>query len=338
MRTLTHSLSRLVFVLPLLGAPFVSGCATDRQVIQQAEGVHVDLEPAVVEDPELAGYLQKVGDRVIEAARLLGDEQGLKPKGKEDSAWITSNQLRFHLVNSKTMNAFTTGGEHMYIYAELFRQCKTEDELAAVVAHEYAHVYARHVHKGMKRQQLGLLAAAGAAGLGYAAGGKEHGAEYAGYGAGLALVGGQFLSMGYTREDEAEADKLGFQFYTRAGWDPARFGDFFQSMIDKGLDSESDTMSDHPTLRSRVEAANKRASALPPEAKSWRRAPIASPQKLAQLQNRMQQIAATMPSDQSLEKAQTLLDAAPTHLVPVDQPEQQQARSEIAQAIESQGR
>jgi predicted Zn-dependent protease len=77
--------------------------------------------------------------------------------------------------------------------------------------------------------------------------------------------------MGYTREDEAEADELGFNFYVRAGWDPNHFADFFQQLIDKGLDSESDTMSDHPTLKSRVEAAKKRAASLPPDAAKLRK-------------------------------------------------------------------
>ena len=42
--------------------------------------------------------------------------------------------------------------------------------------------------------------------------------------------------MGYTRGDEAQADELGFAFYTRAGWDPNHFADFFQQMIDLGYD------------------------------------------------------------------------------------------------------
>ena len=325
MNTKRRSLA-LALLLPLAAA-----CATDRQVIEQARGVHTELEPAVVEDPQLSAYLQEIGDRIIEAA---GETQtGAKRKGSEEDAWMFSKDMRFHLVNSKTLNAFTTGGEHMYIYGELFRQCDTEDELAAVMAHEYAHVYARHVHKGINRQytMLGTAALLGIAG--YAYGGDEKGEQYAAYGAGLAMVGGQFLNMGFTRKDEAEADALGFDFYTRAGWDPARFGDFFQQMIDMGLDTTPEMASDHPSLASRVEEAKKRAAALPPEAAKWRRPPVASPQKLAAHKARLAEVAATMPSDQSLEKAQTLLDAAPTHLVPRDQPEQEKARARIALAM-----
>src|SRR5262245_47147346 len=136
--------------------------------------------------------------------------------------------MKFHFVNSKTLNAFTTGGEHMYIYTALFEQCRSEDELAAVMAHEYGHVYARHVMQGTNRQLPLLVGGAllgGAAG--YALAGKDNRAAGASIGAGVGAAGGQFANMGFTREDENEADKLGFYFYTRAGWDPKKFDDFF---------------------------------------------------------------------------------------------------------------
>src|SRR5205085_11668751 len=114
----------------------------------------------------------------------MADEQHVGPKShfdeKQKQQWMFSQNMRFHFVNSKTLNAFTTGGEHMYIYNELFQECKSEDELAAVMSHEYAHVYCRHVQKGMKNQYTALAAAAALAGVGYVAGGQEHGAQYAG--------------------------------------------------------------------------------------------------------------------------------------------------------------
>src|SRR4051794_14134528 len=237
-RPAAHPLALLAVTLLLLLA--ATGCANDKKVMAVADQMHTGLEPAVMHDPELSAYLQKVGERIIESAREL-DKQGYGPESHKsdksgDNAWMFSDKMHFYFVNSKTLNAFTTGGEHMYIYNELFEQCKTEDELAAVMAHEYGHVYARHVKKGMDRQIgfLGLGVAAGAAG--YLLGGKESGQQYAGTAAGaataLAQVGGKY----YTRGDEAEADHLGFNFYTRAGWDPNRFGDFFQHMIDLGYD------------------------------------------------------------------------------------------------------
>ncbi|HEY7090582.1 MAG TPA: M48 family metalloprotease, partial [Tepidisphaeraceae bacterium] len=152
------------------------GCANDKKVMAVADQMHTGLEPAVIEDPELAAYLQKVGDRIIDSAQAL-DKAGYGPKSHkaEDNQWMFSDKMHFYFVNSEQLNAFTTGGEHMYVYNQLFQECQSEDELAAVMAHEYGHVYARHVEKGMDRQvgqNVGTgVAAVGGGVLGYFMGG-----------------------------------------------------------------------------------------------------------------------------------------------------------------------
>jgi predicted Zn-dependent protease len=315
----------------VIGATVFAGCATDRAVISQANQVHDGIKPAVMDDPQLTSYLQTVGDRIIAAARELDKENfGPASHRSEESAWMFSKDMKFHFVNSKTLNAFTTGGEHMYIYNELFQKCRSEDELAAVMAHEYGHVYARHVQKAMNRQYAILGGAAAAGVAGYAAGGKEHGAQYGATFATAALAAGQFIGMGYTRKDEAQADELGFNFYTRAGWDPKRFGDFFQQMIDMGYDTTPALASDHPTLASRVEEAKKNATKLPPDADKWRKPPVANEKKFKQLQARAAELGKTLPTDKSLEGAQKLLAAFGNCFMPTEQPEQVEARAELA--------
>ncbi|MBK7642928.1 MAG: M48 family metalloprotease [Planctomycetes bacterium] len=286
----------------------------------------------MIKDAELAQYLQSIGARVAAAAQEL-DKQHVGPDShfKEDNSWMFSTD-EFHLVNSDQLNAFTTGGSHMYVYEQLMQTCRSEDELAAVVAHEFAHVYCRHVQKGMNRQMWSLGGAAALGAVGYAAGGKEHGMEYATYGLGLGVVAGQFLGMGYTRDDEAEADKFGFQFYCRAGWDPARFGDFFQQLIDKGYDKTPEWQSDHPTLSSRVQAARTRAEQLPADAASWRSPPIADAGKFAELKTRAAQVAQTTKKDTELGKAQLLLRSVPSCLLPVDSPGQKDAQEQLKAA------
>lgn len=316
------------------------GCATDKTIRAQATDYHRELEPAVLTDTELRDYLQQVGDRVVAAARELHAKKvGPKSAFSDDSGWMFS-QEKFHLVNSSTLNAFTTGGEHAYIYSQLMRECRTEDELAAVVAHEFGHVYARHVHKGTNRQ-YGVLGGAlllGAAG--YAAGGKEHGKEYAAYGAGLGMIAGNFLAMGFTREDEAEADELGFEFHVRAGWDPEQFGGFFQKLIDKGFDKTPEHLSDHPSLSSRVAAARQRANSLPANAREWRKPPIADEARFNALKARAESVGKSMPDDQTLARAKLLLAAVPSCLVPMESEEQLEARAtlEAAQAGEQGGK
>lgn len=329
----SRSLSFLALLLVLVVG---AGCATDKAVRAQATDYHKELEPAVLTDPELRDYLQQLGDRVVASAKELHAQKfGPKSAFKDDSSWMFTSE-KFHLVNSSTLNAFTTGGDHAYIYSQLMKECRNEDELAAVVAHEYGHVYARHVHKGMDRQ-YGVIGGAlllGAAG--YAAGGEKHGKEYALYGAGLGMIAGNFLAMGFTRDDEAEADKLGFEFYARAGWDPARFGGLFQTLIDKGLDKTPEALSDHPSLSSRVQVAKERAAALPANAKDWRKPPIADEKRYAELKKRAEAVGKTAPNDQSLARAKLLLAAVKSCLAPTETQEQKDARAtlEAAQAEE----
>jgi predicted Zn-dependent protease len=333
---------RILLIAPALAVLsfLATGCANDKQVISQANQFHSNLEPAVIKDAELTRYIQTVGDRVIAAAQEL-DKQGFGPAShkKEDASWMFARGgMQFHFVNSKTINAFTTGGNHMYVYTELFQKCDTEDELTAVMAHEFAHVYARHVQKGMNRQVVTMLGAAGVGAAGYAAGGKEHGQQYAGAAAGLAAMAGQYFGMSYTRADEDEADRLGFQFYARAGWDPDRFADFFRKMISMGMDTQNEAASDHPSLKSRVEKSVQRAKNLPPEASRWRQQPVAGPSQLRQLQRRAADLATRMPNDQQIQQSQELLAALPRScLTPRDQalPDQQAAQVDLIQKLQA---
>jgi predicted Zn-dependent protease len=318
-------------------AALAGGCASDKAIISQAQTFHSGLQPAVVQDPELAGYLQQVGDRIIATAHEL-NQQGYGPAGnkKEDSSWMFSKDMKFHFVNSETLNAFTTGGDHMYIYTQLFEECKTEDELAAVMAHEYGHVYGRHVHNGMNRQYMVMGGVVGASLLGQTVGGKEKGQAYAASAGGLAALAGQAIGMRFTRGDESEADLLGFDFYTHAGWDPNHFGDFFQHMIDKGLDKGPEFLSDHPSLSSRVKAARERASKLPPQANEWRRPPVADAGRFERLQIRAREVGEKMPSDKSLENSKALLAAMPRScLTPAIQPDQRAAQQRLIAAAEA---
>jgi predicted Zn-dependent protease len=250
-----------------------------------------------------------------------------------------SKKMQFHFVNSKTLNAFTTGGEHMYIYTELFQLCKDENDLAAVMSHEYAHVYSRHVQKGTQRQYaiIGSALALGAAGA--VAGGKEHGAEYGSAAGGAALAAGQLVGTTFTRGDEAQADEFGFYFYTHAGWDPQLFGRFFQLMIDKGYDKGVGFLSDHPTLASRVQAAKERASKLGPDADRLRRPPVASASQFRGLQDRAARLSKTLPDDKSLAKTQELLAALPRScLTPAIQADQLDAQKRLQRDMEEQDR
>lgn len=314
----------------------LTGCASDQAIRQQADEMHAELAPAVLTDRELVAYLEEMGDRIVAAAQQLSAEkQGPKAHFEEDSAWMFSTE-EFHLVSSDQLNAFTTGGSHMYIFAQLLVSCRTEDELAAVMAHEFAHVYCRHVHSGTDRYYATLAATAVLGLAGYTIGGEKHGEEYMTYGVALGLVAGNFLSLGYTRDDEAEADAWGFQFYSRAGWDPARFGDFFQQLIDQGFDTTPEVLSDHPSLASRVAAARHLAAKLPPSASEWRRSPVADGSRFEAMRARAK-VHATPAQEQSVARAQLLLRAVPSCLLPHDTDAQKDAQAQLFLAGQAAG-
>ena len=306
-----------------------AGCANDAQVINQAADAHTQLKPAVMRDPELSGYLQEVGDRILDAGKQMA-QQGKVPKSfkSEDADWMFSNRVKFHLVNSPTLNAFTTGGEHMYIYNALLQKCRTEDELAAVMAHEFAHIYCRHIHQGMNRQKgmLGAVVVGAAAG---AALGGDNRVEAGVAGAGLAAVVAQFAGLKFTRDDENQADEYGFAFYWRAGWDPKRFGDFFKQLADAGMDKTPEMMSDHPSLKSRVEAAQQRARKLGGRIDDYRKPPVADASRFAAIQRRAAALGREVPQDKTMEQAQRLLASFNSCVSPVEQPEQVKARKEL---------
>ena len=323
-------------ITALLASSLAVGCVTDRSIIAQAADTHKQLEPAVMTDSQLAGYVQAVGDRVVKNARELVQNGYEKDRiYAQDPTWMFDD-VKFHMVNSDTLNAFTTGGTHIYLYSELFETTKNEDEFAAVVAHEFAHIVARHVAKGTNRQYATMGFAAAAAAGGYALGGDNK-METAAAAGGAGLIAGQFIGMGFTRKDETEADRMGFQFYATAGWDPDKFGGFFQTLIDKGLDSSSALASDHPLLKDRVAEAKKWSAEWKEEHPNWKKnlqPPIADASTFAKYQARAVAIGKKTPSDKTLAAAKLMLNAFPSCVAPTDQPQQTQAREALGAKVE----
>ncbi len=306
-----------------------TGCAPSRKdssVVSQADQFHQSLAPAAMKDEALDIYLQTVGGRIVGSAKKTdAAKMGPESHFQGETKWMFEN-VHFYLVNSKTLNAFTTGGHAVYIYNELFQLCQNEEQLAAVMSHEFAHIYCRHVQKGMNHQLAMSAVTYTAAGAGYLAGGEDYAQK--GMAAGSAL--GNFIDMGFTREDEAQADEYGHLFYTGAGWDPNNFGVFFQVMKDKVGDVSSDLTSDHPSLTSRVEAAKKRAVKLSEHRPSPIPPPVVNQGQFRQLQAVAMRVSTQMPNDTQVLNTKKLLQALPRSCwIPVPQPDQQAAQKEL---------
>ncbi|MEM7807929.1 MAG: M48 family metalloprotease [Planctomycetota bacterium] len=265
----------------------LAGCVSDQQVIAQANDVHTQLEPQVVTDPELDAYVQEVGDKIIAAARGMYESGELEQFGVDASDWMFED-VQFHMVASPVTNAFTTGGRHVYMYTALFEGCATEDAFAAVVGHEFGHIIGRHVQNKMNTQYGLMAAAAGAGLLGAVLAEDGSRTETAATVGGLALVGGQVVGLQFGRDAEREADRLGFEFYIRAGYDPDQFDDFFAAMLEQqggeagGLQG---FLSSHPQLSERIATAQGWAAEVDrSRLQRYQAPPIADGREFASLQ------------------------------------------------------
>ena len=124
----------------------------------------------------------------------------------------------FTVVEDEDVNAFSLPGGYVFVNAGLIKKTASDDELAGVLAHEVAHITARHAVKRYENRlgsQLAQLAAVAA-----------RQTQVAG-GMGVAM---QMAQLAYARQDELEADRLGVKYMRAAGFDPNGMLSFLQTL------------------------------------------------------------------------------------------------------------
>jgi predicted Zn-dependent protease len=184
----------------------LSGCATnpvtgDKDFVLLSESEEISLgrryhqdilrEMSVYQDPDLAAYVSRVGQRVASASHRPG------------------LNYQFTVIDSSDVNAFALPGGYIYITRGLLAYLNSEAELAAVLGHEIGHVTARHAVR-----QHSASTAAGVAGAILQATTGVQGSQD------LFNVFGKAILSGYGREHELESDRLGAQYLARTGYDP----------------------------------------------------------------------------------------------------------------------
>jgi predicted Zn-dependent protease len=130
---------------------------------------------------------------------------------------LPDEEFKFFVIDDEGINAFTTGCCNIYVNRGLLVNLNSEAELAGVLGHEIGHVTARHP---ARRQSRGVAASLGAMAAAILTGSNAIGQ--------LANIGAQAWMMGYGRENEMEADRLGLKYMTKAGYDPESFGNVFK--------------------------------------------------------------------------------------------------------------
>lgn len=206
-------------------------------------------------DKELIGRVQRIGARIAAASEV-------------EQAW------EFQVVdNDKTVNAFALPGGKVFVYTGLMRLAGSDDELAAVIGHEVAHVTLRH---GAERMSQAMALGLGQQLAATLYGGTSAGAQAAMVAFGIGANVGVLLP--YSRIHEYEADRVGLIYMAKAGYEPGAALDFWAKMVAKSEESGGkrppEFLSTHPVTEKRMEAIRE----LLPEARDHlpRKAP-ASP-------------------------------------------------------------
>ena len=121
--------------------------------------------------------------------------------------------LNFYVVKENNLNAFAAPAGHVFIFSGLINAMENVDELASILAHELGHVSARHLASRIERsKKIGMATIAGVL-AGILAGGKAAGALMT-----SSIAAGIQAELGYSREDERQADHLGFKYTHASGF------------------------------------------------------------------------------------------------------------------------
>jgi len=200
----------------------------------------VERSSRLLYDPVVTAYIRQLADRMARHSDLR-------------------MPLQVRVIDSDEINAFALPGGHFFINTGLILETQNEAELASVIAHEIAHVAARHATKQITRAQLWnwvsfpLIFVGGPVGLGLQQG---------------LMLAVPLTFLKFSRNFEREADFLGQQYHYAAGYDPAAFLDFFERMKQKERKEHggiAKAFSTHPMTKERIVAAEHTIEAdLPP--------------------------------------------------------------------------
>jgi beta-barrel assembly-enhancing protease len=210
----------------------------------------IRAQGAYLDDPEVNDYLNELGHRLVAA--------------RPDSPW----DFQFFALADPSVNAFALPGGYVGVNVGIILLTQSESELASVLAHEISHVTQHHFTRSLAGQQRSLLYSLAALAIGIAAATSK--SASAGQAANAAIASAQAISMqtqiNYTRQNEYEADRIGFQRLALAGFDTTAMATMFQRLLRQGRFSDGNTPSylrDHPVTTERIAEAQARAAQEP---------------------------------------------------------------------------
>jgi len=154
-----------------------------------------------------------------------------------------------NVETSKEVNAYCMPGGKIMVYTGLIDQLKvTDDELAAVIGHEMGHALREHSRERVSRQYGQQLVLAGVAAV---TGAGDAGMQLAG------MVSNVTFTLPHSREQEAEADRIGLELMARAGYNPQAAMTLWKKMGAAGGGGGPEFLSTHPSDQSRLKDIEK---------------------------------------------------------------------------------
>ena len=192
----------------------------------------VERQAKIIDDPVIAEYVNRVGQNLV--------------RNSDAKVPVT-----IKVLDAEEINAMALPGGFFFVNAGLIMKAESESELAGVMAHEIAHIAARHGTRQATRGEIVNLSTIPLIFMG----------GWTGYG--IRQAASILIPMGFlqfSRNFESEADMLGLQYLYKAGYDPTSFVDFFekiQSEEKKKPGTMSKIFSSHPPTDDRIKTAQK---------------------------------------------------------------------------------
>lgn len=249
-------------VLTLLASAVIAGCATttsptgrrqatgavsQAQLQQMGEQAFAEAKAkqTLSRDSKSTAYVRCVVNALV--AQLPADQRAI--------AWEVA------LFEDDSANAFALPGGKVGVNTGIFKVATSQDQLAAVIAHEIVHVTANH-HDERITRQMGAQVGLGVIGA------LVGGAYGEGAGQAVSQIGGIGAQAGFllpnSRQQESEADVVGQQLMASAGFDPAQAVVLWRNMQAASATRAPQWMSTHPDPSNRINKLAADAPALAP--------------------------------------------------------------------------